>query len=217
MSTPLYIRSTAVFLHGASDAADAALEARRDELPRAIARRMSAMGLAFDLVLRDDPPAEDDLLVLASEYGMSRTLEDYLDSFPNPSPLAFQNSIHPAGAEQVLVPDRRRVREFLPLAGERDLLIPAAIRAIRLAPAPVARLLLGEELATGLTRSGLASARTWAARLTLTRKPEGALGTLTPCDAGDAVSPEAFAEAVAARRPLRFGNPDQGFTALDWR
>lgn len=217
MSTPLYIRSVAVFLHTEEGGAAAALEARRDALPRAIARRMSALGLAFDLVLRDDPPAEDDLLVLATEYGMSRTLEDYLDSFPNPSPLAFQNSIHPAGAEQVLVPDRRRVREFLPIAGEADLLLPSAIRAIRLARAPVARLLLGEELATRLTRSGLAAARTWTARLTLTRDSDDALGTLTPCDSGDPVTSEAFAEAVAARRDLRFGNPDQGFTALAWR
>lgn len=216
MRKPLYIRSVAVFAHADEASAQAELESHRDTLPRAVGRRMSAMGLAIDRVMAGETPAEEDLLVFASEFGMTRMLEDYVASFPCPSPLAFQNSIHPAGMEQYLVPAHRKVREFLPLAGESTLLLPAAFRALALAEAGVARLIVAEEAGTTLTAAGCGASRTFAFRLTLSADPAPAIGTLRPCETGERHDLETFVQAVADRRSLQLGTPDTGYWSLDW-
>ena len=217
MARPLYIRSVGLFLPASPAEAESALESHRDTLPRTVGRRMSALGLAIDAVMAGEALTENDPLVFASEYGMSRTLEDYLDSFPAPSPLSFQNSIHPAGVEQHLVPGKRRLREFLPIAGEARLLLPAALRAISLAQADTARLLLGEERGTRMTEAGCASDSTFALRLTLSADETGAIGSITSGEHGGYITPIGFAEAVRDRAPLDFGTPDTGYRSLRWR
>lgn len=220
MPDSLFIRSAAVFLPDTEAAASAALEARRDTLPRASARRMSLMGLAFDLVMDGESPAETDSLTLATEFGMTRTLEDYLASFPSPSPLAFQNSIHPAGAEQYLVPRRLALSEFLPLAGEGVPLLAGALRSLFHSRAPVRRLLVGEERGTWMSDADCGAPRTFAFRLTVSDEVDGALGELTRHPSGEAggrLSPPGFAAALAERRPVCVGCDDIGFFHLTWR
>lgn len=220
MPDTLHLRAAGVFLPESEAAAEAALEAHRDTLPRASARRMSALGLAFDLVMAGESPAEADSLTLATEYGMTRTLEDYLASFPSPSPLAFQNSIHPAGIEQYLVPRRLALGEFLPLAGEGATLVASALRALFLTQAPVRRLVLGEERGTWMSDADCGAQRTFALRLTLGTEAAGSLATLTRLPSGtggERLTPYDFAAALAARRPVDVGCTDIGFFRLAWR
>ena len=65
----------------------------------------------------------------ATTFSETMCLEAYLDSFPNPSPLMFQNSIHPSGLEQVLIARQMPVSEFLPFAGRRHVMHAALIAA----------------------------------------------------------------------------------------
>ncbi len=220
MPDTLFIRSASVFLPESETAAEAALEAHRNTLSRSAARRMSAMGLAFDLVMSGESPAEDEALTLATEYGMTRTLEDYLVSFPSPSPLAFQNSIHPAGIEQHLVPRRLALREFLPLAGEGPALMAAALRSLFLCESRVMRLVVGEERGTWMSEADCGAERTFAFRLTLSRDEAGSLGSISRLPAGSAgerLAPFDLTAALNDRRAADVGCDDIGFFRITWR
>ena len=96
-------------------------ERLRDAFPRGATRRMSQLGLLLGSVLGDCTPSEDDTLVYASAYAESQALEDYLASFPTPSPTLFQTSIHPSAVLQVFVARQRPVRSFFPHTGGAQL------------------------------------------------------------------------------------------------
>lgn len=220
MNTTLYISRAGVFLPPCEEDAAAGLEAVRDTLPRAGARRMSRAGLAVKSALGAESPAPGDAMIYASVFGMTATLEDYLASFPHPSPLAFQNSIHPAGIEQVLVMEKRAVGEFFPVAGEERLLAIAALETIFRCVAPVRRLVGGEESGTWMSLAGCGNMRTFAYALTVSPDAEGAIGKIVRTDAAapDAETPgqSEFVEAIAARRPLNIGTPDTAGFAISW-
>lgn len=215
----LHIRRAAAVIDDEA-ATVAKIEAHRDALPRAQGRRMSPLGLALDLAMADDAPEETDALVYVSRYAMSRSLEDYLASFPHPSPLAFQNAIHPAGVEQFLVPRKRSVRELTPLAADTDSGIAPALRALFLSPGITRRLVGGEERGARLASLGAASDRTFAFALTVATTPSpDDLGAVTrETFSGDIapLAPEDFAKALATKTPARAAAPGFGVFTLSW-
>ena len=154
-------------------------ERLKNNFPPGATRRMTQLGLLVGAALDALAPTADDTLVYATGFGESRALEAYLASFPTPSPTLFQTSIHPSGAQQVLIGRQRPLREFFPLAGGAQLPAQALLTACL---APAARVLLcgGEEHATWLTEHGVASDRTFAFAVALTREPGSApLGKIT--------------------------------------
>lgn len=141
-------------------------------------RRMTQLGMLVGSVLGEFAPTGDDALVYASQYGESRALEGYLDSFPSASPTLFQTSIHPSGVQQALIGRQRSVREVFPLSGS-DHLVASALLTALLAPAPRTVVAGGEERGTWLLEKKVASDRTFAFALALARTPDaGAIGRL---------------------------------------
>ena len=107
----------------------------RDRFPKGATRRMTQLGLLVGAALDDLAPRSDDAIVYATQYGESRALEAYLDSFPTASPTLFQTSIHPSAVQQALITRQHPVGEFFPLTG-RGHLVAQALQTALLSPAP---------------------------------------------------------------------------------
>lgn len=150
----------------------------REGLPRAAARRMTRLGLLCTQVLREMPSSPEIAIVYATRMSETRTLERYLDSFPDPSPTAFQASIHPAGAQQALIALARPTREFYPLCGG-EYLLDQALQTCLLAEAPQVILVAGEERGGWMFDLKLGEERSFAFALHLTRREENAEAVLT--------------------------------------
>ena len=193
--------------------AETAAEARdrlREKFPRTALRRMTHLGMLIGSTLEGAALSADDALVYATSFAETRALEDFLTSFPNPSPLLFQTSIHPGGVQQVLIGRQQPIARLWPLAGRARLLEQALITAV-LEPADRVAIAGGEERGTWLLEQEQASDRSFAFGLVLNREAAGALGKISfvvPASAGpdtaDEPCPalEAFADALAERRAL---------------
>jgi len=182
-------------------------------------RRMTLLGMMVGATLQDLAPGADDTIVYASQYGESPALEGYLDSFPTPSPTLFQTSIHPSGVQQALIGRQRPVRELLPLAGDGQLVVQAALAAL-VAPAPRVLWCGGEERGGWLREAGLASERSFAFALALTGErpaaPRGRLA-LVPADGEGTLPLATWFELVHQRRPWR-GVAGSGWELqLEWQ
>lgn len=190
-----------------------------DKFPRSALRRMTHLGLLIGSALDGIPLGPDDSLVFASTFAETRALEDYLLSFPSPSPLLFQSSIHPGGVQQVLIGRQQPLRRLWPLAGRKHLVEQALLTAL-LEPAPRVALIGGEEHGTWLVEHRMASARSFAFAATLTGEAAGAVGrvALAPGNSAAEAEPtlEEFTAALGARRPLRWGGADGTWTVA-WR
>jgi hypothetical protein len=153
-------------------------ERLKGRFPPGSTRRMTTLGLIVGNALAQLDPAQEDSILYASGYAESRALEDFLDSFPAPSPTLFQTSIHPSAVQQLLIGRQRAIGEFMPVSGG-NLLAFQALRACMLSPSPRALLCGGEETGTWLLEHRLASERTFgfAAALTRQRGP-GMLGSV---------------------------------------
>lgn len=191
----------------------------REGLPRAAARRMTRLGLLCTKVLREMPASPDVALVYATGMGEAQTLEKFLASFPDPSPTAFQASIHPAGAQQALIALQRPVREFYPLAGGEDLLA-RALRTCCSVAADEVILLAGEERGGWLREAGLASDRSFAFALHLSTKPDNAEATLhfheSTSGSEKRVSVADGFDRIAARQRCEIPSPPAGAWELNW-
>src|SRR5436190_9500578 len=127
--------------------AETAAEARdrlREKFPRTALRRMTHLGMLIGSTLEGAALSADDALVYATSFAETRALEDFLTSFPNPSPLLFQTSIHPGGVQQVLIGRQQPIARLWPLAGRARLLEQALITAV-LEPADRVAIAGGEE------------------------------------------------------------------------
>ncbi|MEX2382819.1 MAG: hypothetical protein WD490_10575 [Opitutales bacterium] len=169
------------------EAAPEVVAAFRNGLPRNAGRRMTRLGLLCARVLREMPGDPGAALVYASSMSEVRTLEGYLDSFPDASPTRFQGSVHPAGAQQALIALGRPIREFYPLVGGTDL-FDQALQTVLLAEAQEVILLAGEEKGTWLHDLGLAGNRSFAFALHLSERSEGAQAVLHRSGEATAVS-----------------------------
>lgn len=200
------------FIHSARierpPAAETAAEARlrlADRWPRGAVRRMTHLGLLTGAALDGLTLTPADAVVYASRYGETRALEDFLRSFPAPSPLLFQTSIHPGAVQQVLIGRQQSVGAFWPLAG-RERLVEHALLTALLEPAARVLLIGGEERGTWLLDVGVASDRAFAFALELTRGIAGSIGRVRFVPGPEADEPciplERWADALAARSPL---------------
>ena len=205
-----------------ADAGEETPEQTRERLkaqfPRNAVRRMTQLGLLVGSVLHELPLAESDAVVYASTYAETRALEDYLASFPTPSPALFQTSIHPSAVEQALIARTQPVRWFVPLSGGARLARQALVTALLL---PAARVVLvgGEERGTWLRERRLASERSFAFACFLTAEPAGALARLA-LETGEAPDAPADTAALQAalrdRTPLTFPAAPGRRLQLDW-
>lgn len=151
-------------------------------------RRMTQLGMLVGALLADVQPGADDAVVYASEFGESRALEGYLESFPAASPTLFQTSIHPSAVQQALIARQQPMRELLPTAGGPQLVGHAVLAAL-LAPAERAILCGGEERGTWLLDHAAASDRTFAFALLLTRnRPSGPVGRIAVAPSTEAAT-----------------------------
>jgi len=176
MATELHVHRR-IWLDGAGETAAEGRQRLPAGFPKATARRLSHLATLYARVLEELDPTGDDALIMVSAYSETRSLEAYLDSFPHPSPMLFQTSVHPAPVQGACVARQRALGEFWPITGAEE----RAARALELAALSPARRILvvaGEEEGSWLTALGLASAEAWAMGLELRRDPAGALGTL---------------------------------------
>lgn len=167
-------------------------------------RRMTQLGLLVGASIRELQPTLEDTVVYATEFGESRAMESYLDSFPGPSPTLFQTSIHPSGVQQSLIGTQQPIRELLPLAGGPELTIQALLVAA-LSPAPRVIFCGGEERATWLTEHGVASEHSFAFACALRHSPGPAsLGkiTLKPTTGSGALSLYHWCRILQERTPI---------------
>lgn len=185
------------------------------KVPRSALRRMSLLGLAVHAVLEAQPLGDCETLFYLSEFGESRMLERYLASFPEPSPLAFQASIHPSAVEQSLILRRQPLPRFFPIAAPGGLF--SALRSLPPEDLP-AILVGGDERGEWSAEDGLSSDRGFAWALTLRAAKEGGEGLLgwTAEERGSAAG-EPFDVALRLRREWRDTVPGRGTLYLRWR
>lgn len=179
------------------------LKALKTGLSRSAQRRMSLLGLLVSKALEGQPLEANATLVYATAYAESGTLERYIDSFPEPSPLHFQAAIHPSAVEQALIERGQPLGSFMPVAG---VTIERALEVARLLGTGT-WLVCGEESGSWLLDSGLC--RPWnvalAARIA---EPDAAEAVLTyaPDTPSDPCLPWALVEALEAREDCACGS-----------
>lgn len=189
----------------------------REGLPRNAARRMTRLGLLCARALRAMPAEGSPAIVYATSMSEARTLEAYLDSFPEASPTRFQGSVHPAGAQQALIALERPTREFYPLVGGSNL-FDQAIQTCLLAEAEEVILVAGEEKGGWLLDLGLAGDRSFAFSLHLSSRSAGAQAVLRrsnkPADAPAADLARVF-DRIGERRNWAVPSCPSG--SWDWQ
>jgi len=215
----LYINKQAVWTEPAVDDAEALAELKAG-FPGRSARRMTRLGMQLSQVLREMAIGEACSLVYATSYSETCTIEKFLDSFPYPSPQAFQTSIHPGGVEQFLIQNKQAVTEFFPLAGEGDLLFRALETALLCAGETVV-LCGGEERGSWLKGSGISSETNYAWALATQRtRSDATVGRIAwhgLAEAeGDASVLPGFVAALQSQTAYRYRAPAGGEMELDW-
>ncbi len=213
----LYIQNLNTELPGLEEPA-ATRERLRSCFPPGAARRMTQLGMLVGSVLGPLNPSPGDVLVYASGFGESRSLESYLDSFPTASPTLFQTSIHPSGAQQLMIGRQTPLGRFFPLSGGRQLVAQALVTALVQAEG---RVLLcgGEERGTWLRECGVASEHSLAFALELTQvRGEGSLGRVILERGGsdEGLSLHEWCGLLAGRHPFT-GHAGAGWSlVLEW-
>ncbi len=181
---------------------------------RRTARRMTHLGTLIARIL--DPGSLDPgtSLIYGSTYADSPTLEGYVDSFPRPSPLMFQSSIHPSAIQQVFVAGKIPVDEFIPLCGSCNL-IASMFNTAFSAKAGHIVLVGAEERGNWMLGLGLASEGSWAWSLELSKDPDCALGKVQKQARGSSpanppIRHERFFHELSDRRDISIPSPDGG-------
>jgi len=217
----LYIIKQALWVEPAHNDPEA-LANLKAEFPGRSARRMTRLGMQMSHVLRGMSMSEACSLVYATSYSETQTIEKFLDSFPFPSPQAFQTSIHPGGVEQFLIQNKQSIHEFFPLAGGPDLLFRALQTAL-LCTGPRIIICGGEEAGTWLLEAGVSSESNYAWALELSREVaagEDVLGVLAwSALAGGEGTGELlpdFLTALQNSEPYQYRSADGSELELNW-
>lgn len=220
MGTELYISHVHTLRAGDETLAQARSRIPKD-FPRRSARRMTHLGTLLARVMTDLPTPIDGTLVYGTTYAETQSLENYVDSFPQPSPLLFQASIHPSGIQQVFVHRRVPLDAFIPITGNENLIGSLFDTAV-LAGTDRVTICGGEEQGTWLLEQEKASDIAFAWTLTLSPWPADSVGRLsirsedtsaTPAP----VSPQRFLTALENRSSLSIPRAAGGAFHLDWR
>jgi len=215
----LFISQHAVWTEPSLNDADA-LAALKAEFPGRSARRMTRLGMQMTHVLKDLGIGERCSLIYATSFSETCTIEKYLDSFPFPSPQAFQTSIHPSGVEQFLIQQKQAITEFFPLAGQDDQLFRALETAL-LCQTDQMVLCGGEERGTWLGDTGVSAEANYAWALSLHRQaPEAAIGRITwqglaEAEGDPKIVPNLI-EALRAQSTYHYRAPNGGEMELNW-
>ncbi|MGD1030778.1 MAG: hypothetical protein ABSA05_06510 [Opitutaceae bacterium] len=201
----------------------AAIRARlRGVFAPAFGRRATILGLLIGGVLREALEGDCDAIVYGSTFGETRTLADFLDSFPHPSPTLFQTSVHPSPVQQVMIDRQQPVREYIPLAGRRCLAARVLLTAL-LCPADRVVLCGGEEHGSWLSDFRMGSDRSFAFAMVLGRSRDAStqgrlrlepIGETAPEPSGGeqgAMSLSEFFDLLHARRDYK------GPVSAEWR
>ena len=215
----IYLQAKAVWTEPTLNDA-AAFADLKAEFPGRSARRMTRLGMQLSHVLR---PLEIDSscsLVYATSYSETCTIEKFLDSFPFPSPQAFQTSIHPGGVEQFLIQNKIPIDELFPLAGGDDLLI-RALDTVQLCSGRRVILCGGEERGTWLADAGISAASNYAWALALQTQPTAqTIGRIwwerLAAAAGDPTLLIDFIRALQSQSPYHYHAPEGGQLELNW-
>lgn len=215
----LYILKKAVWAEPTSNDAEALAELKAG-FPGRSARRMTRLGMQLSNVLRELEIDEACSLVYATTYSETCTIEKFLDSFPFPSPQAFQTSIHPGGVEQFLIQNKQAVTELFPLAGEKDLLFRSLDTAL-LCVGETLILCGGEERGTWLIENGVSSETSYAWAIKAQTQPcEAALGRIVWQGLAEAEGDfdliPAFIQALQTQSAYRYEAPEGGEMELIW-
>ena len=216
-----FIQHLGVELPSPDETAAGGRERLREKFPRNAVRRMTHLGLLVGSALDGTALGPDDAVVYASTFAETRALEDFLSSFPAPSPQLFQTSIHPSAVQQVLIGRQQPVARLWPLAGCKRLVEHALLTAL-LEPAVRVALVGGEERGTWMLERGMASARSFAFAALFTPDAAGAVGSVVFAPSAGADSDETcpdletFATALAERLPLGWRGAG-GAWRLEWR
>lgn len=198
----------------------------RGELSSIAARRLSPAALALHSIIAPDAITPDDDIIFASSLGASKSLESYLASFPNPSPANFQNSVHAAVLETVLVLRRASVRRLQSFANSPHSLAQAAFRSALLSDSAVTHLIFAEEFAPWLSAEGIGASHTLACWIQLGPDPSAgeqaapSLGTLRwtgPTDCDRHCTLPILAQSIRDHSRLQFGTPAFGGFDLQWQ
>lgn len=182
---------------------------------------MSDLALLLAEATAEAEPGPRDEWIYASRFGGTQSLERYLASFPTPSPLHFQNSIHPGAFDLVSVARRQRSGLLSSLCGLGSLVSDALLAALLVPERRVAHLAGGDEYEPWSSGHGWGAEETFAFYLRLEAEPGASpLGELTFIPGGEADAPEpdlpAFHAALGERRELYFAAPQRGSFRLTW-
>ena len=194
----------------------------KKNFPPLVSRRMTQLALMIGECLKDQEIQCSDSVIYLTTFSETLCLEKYLDSFPNPSPLMFQNSIHPSGMEQVLIARKQSVEEFLAFGGNKTVLHSALVAAFT-SENPTQWLIGAEEKGTWLTEKKCASEQDFAFALKLTNDPQDALAKLAwqPLTNETVEKPSelttlGFLEIIQQERSGRFVTDSMGVLTIDW-
>lgn len=189
--------------------------------PRRSARRMTHLGTLLARVLEDLSTPLEGALVYGTTYAEIRSLENYVDSFPDPSPLLFQASIHPSGIQQVFVHRRIPISAFIPITGKGNL-IGSLLETAALAGTDRVTICGGEEKGSWLLEQEKASDNAFAWTMTLSLASVDSIGVLSIEPEGKPVTPgsihhESFLSALEHRTPLIIPRAAGGIYRLAWK
>lgn len=205
---------------GGDDSTQEARARRKSEFPGRSARRMTHLGMLIGHCIQRLDIRESTPVVYASAYAESSSLENFIDSFPQASPMLFQTSIHPSAVEQALITHRQPIRQFYPITSECNLAGQALENAIMLGNEEVA-VVAGEERGSWLCPFGLASEESFALGLSIAKSGEG-IGEIRFEEANDlsadsSIDLPSLYESINERRNLQVPSFALGeWIRLDW-
>jgi len=215
----LFIKRTAVWTEPAVGDPEALAELKAS-FPGRSARRMTRLGMQVSHVLKQLEVEGNFSLIYASSYSESLTIEKFLDSFPYPSPQAFQTSIHPSGVEQFLIQNKRSIGEFFPLAGEPTILLRALDTAL-LCSGETVVLCGGEERGSWLVDTGVSAEHNYAWAIEVSRTKDASMtgrihwAGLSSEEGGQSLIFD-FIEALQEKKAYRYNAPNGGQLELSW-
>lgn len=216
MHKKLYIHDVASWGVFAPDDTEAMTSAKA-RIDRKVLRRMSPTAVVLHALLTDYAAQDLGMMVLGTTFGESIGLEKYLDSFPHPSPMHFQNSVHPSSLLQWLIHEKQSIEELIPLAGE---CLSANALAILFADHSARKrsLIIVDKMGTWLKEIGQSSRESFALGMNFSPDSRGALGAVVYEEEESDYFPEnqLFVEAIQNKESMTVGCPHGGRFVFTW-
>lgn len=167
-----YIIESALAVDGGDDLAAEARKRHKETYPGRTARRMTHLGILTGLCINQLDIRQTTPVIYASGYAESESLEAFIDSFPDASPLHFQRSIHPSAVEQSFIANKQAINTFYPITSDFNLAGQALENAL-IHDAEQVAVVGGEERGTWLCQHDLASNQSFACSLLIKQNGPG--------------------------------------------